>query len=210
MTSLLPRSQVSVREEQKPLAKYLLLRCEVTAGGVSFVGSAYLPNMAGPDLVQLAGSTSSLSSSLGSSGMTGPDDAWWIIDDCRLTLDGTEKTVPVLVRARILGNSDHRPPRACPRADGGAAGQGRRQGRPMQFQAAGREDPGASARAEAGPGHRRAHLRRPRSADARPGGRRGPAGAVDRHRDPDPDSDVGVRLHPHLRPLHRRGSAPSR
>lgn len=110
VTSLLPRTQVSVREEQKPIAKYPLLRCEVTAGGVSFVGSAYLPNMAGPDLVQLAGSTSSLSSSLGSSGMTGPDDAWWIIDDCRLTLDGKDQNVPVLVRARIMGNpnTDHR------------------------------------------------------------------------------------------------------
>lgn len=110
VTSLLPRTPVSVREEQKPIAKYPLLRCEVTAGGVSFVGSAYLPNMAGPDLVQLAGSTSSLSTPLGNSGMTGPDDAWWIIDDCRLTLDGKDTKVPVLVRARLLGSAttDHR------------------------------------------------------------------------------------------------------
>jgi hypothetical protein len=111
VAKLLPQNTpISVREEQKPIEKYPLLRCEVTAGGVSFIGSAYLRNMAGPELVQLAGSTNSLATPLGNSGMVGPDDAWVVMEGCHLTIDGEPKTQPVLVRTKLVGspNADHR------------------------------------------------------------------------------------------------------
>ncbi|MDI2131806.1 hypothetical protein [Yinghuangia seranimata] len=115
VTALLPPGSPVVREEQKPLPKYPLLRCEVSSGGATFVGSVNLPNMAGSELVQLAGSTGAASAPLsgrGLVGMAGPDDAW-VTPDCVLGFtdeNGKPAKVPVIVRARLLGasNSDHR------------------------------------------------------------------------------------------------------
>ncbi|NUU25607.1 MAG: hypothetical protein HOV68_29500 [Streptomycetaceae bacterium] len=117
VTGLLPKGKATVREEQKPEDKYPLLRCEVTVNGVSFVGSAYLSNMAGTDLVQLAGSTAGVATPLlgvgentNINGMAGPDDVW-LVPMCTVNItDAQGKTtptpIPYLVRARVVGAPD--------------------------------------------------------------------------------------------------------
>ncbi|WTW94126.1 hypothetical protein OG216_12315 [Streptomycetaceae bacterium NBC_01309] len=109
VTALLPPGKPTVRDEQRPIFKYPLQRCEVTVDGVSFVGSAYLPNMAGAELVQLAGSTgSSASPFVGDNfnGMAGPDDVW-ITTECTLGITdeaGLAVKAPVVVRGRLVGD----------------------------------------------------------------------------------------------------------
>lgn len=109
VTALLPRGKPNINDDQKPVAEYPLQRCQVTVNGVSFVGSAYLPNMAGTDLVQLAGATgSSAAPFVGENfnGMAGPDDVW-LTTDCRLGItddSGKVVTAPIIVRGRIVGD----------------------------------------------------------------------------------------------------------
>lgn len=114
VTKLLPRGTVTAREDQKAEPRYPALHCEVSSGGVSFIGSVQPINMAGSDLVQLAAETTSASAplvarDLSLNGMVGPDDAW-VTRECKLIIKGKEEPAGILVRARILDGppTDHR------------------------------------------------------------------------------------------------------
>lgn len=110
VTALIPKGEVTVREEQRPTPKYPVLGCEVSSEAATFVGSVYPLNMAGTDVVQLPGATSSASAPLtaiGSeplslNGMAGPDDAW-ATRPCKIkTPTGEDLEIGILVRARVI------------------------------------------------------------------------------------------------------------
>ncbi|MFI1576928.1 hypothetical protein [Embleya sp. NPDC020630] len=104
VTALLPAAPAFTGKDHEPLPHYPVLRCQVTAGERSFVGSAYLFNMAGAERVQLPGLTTTGSAPLGNGdnklyGMAGADDAW-LVQNCKV--QNVEQPVPMLVRARTL------------------------------------------------------------------------------------------------------------
>jgi hypothetical protein len=109
VTGLLPPGPALASTAQEPVAHYPVLRCQVTAGGATFIGSAYLFNMAGTDLVRLPGLTSTASAPIGGEpstglyGMAGGDDAW-LVRECKVV--GVDDPVGLLVRARTYGPAD--------------------------------------------------------------------------------------------------------
>ncbi|MYW03532.1 hypothetical protein GT354_35715, partial [Streptomyces sp. SID3343] len=109
VTSLLPAGQALASTAQEPEGHYPVLRCQVAAGGQTFIGSAYLFNMAGSELVQLPGLTSTASAPISGNavndlyGMAGGGDAW-LVRECRVV--GVSDPVGLLVRARTYGPSD--------------------------------------------------------------------------------------------------------
>ncbi|MGC0423176.1 hypothetical protein [Embleya sp. AB8] len=104
VTALLPAAPAFTDKDQAPQDHYPVLRCQVTAGDRSFVGSAYLFNMAGAERVQLPGLTTTGSAPLGNGdnklyGMAGADDAW-LVQNCKV--QNVEQPVPMLIRARTI------------------------------------------------------------------------------------------------------------
>jgi len=104
VTGVLPEGTPLGVDHLEPIGHYPVLRCQVSAGGRSFVGSAYLFNMAGPERVQLPGLTSTASAPIGDEtnglyGMAGADDAW-LVRTCRV--ENVADPVPMLVRARTV------------------------------------------------------------------------------------------------------------
>lgn len=111
VTDVLPEGAALGFDHREPIPHYPVLRCQVSAGGRSFVGSAYLFNMAGPERVQLPGLTSTASAPIGDAtnglyGMAGADDAW-LVRTCRV--EHVAEPVPMLVRARTVADSPDAP-----------------------------------------------------------------------------------------------------
>ncbi|MFI6582282.1 hypothetical protein [Embleya sp. NPDC050493] len=105
VTAVLPAAPAFTNKDHLPLEHYPVLRCQVSAGDQSFIGSAYLFNMAGAERVQLPGLTTTGSAPLGDEanklyGMAGADDAW-LVQNCKV--QNVEQPVPMLVRARTIG-----------------------------------------------------------------------------------------------------------
>lgn len=112
ITGLLPAGDATTSTDQPPLPHYPVLRCQVTAGGRTFIGSAFLFNMAGAERVQLPGLTTTRSAPIGNGqnrlyGMAGADDAW-LVRECRV--QNVADPVPILIRARTVGPAGGTPP----------------------------------------------------------------------------------------------------
>jgi len=111
VTDVLPQGTAIGFDHLEPIPHYPVLRCQVSAGGRSFVGSAYLFNMAGPERVQIPGLTSTASAPIGDAanglyGMAGADDAW-LVRTCRV--EHVAEPVPMLVRARTIADTSDAP-----------------------------------------------------------------------------------------------------